>query len=54
LPGIDGIELARKIGETSSIPIILYTGRGGEEVAEEEPRRMVVLFSIPRMLTGFL
>jgi aspartate/glutamate racemase len=42
-----------EIGEASNIPIILFTGRGGEEVAEEEPRRMVVLFSNPCMLTGF-
>jgi len=34
LPGLDGIELARKIRETSDIPIIIYTGRGSEEVAE--------------------
>lgn len=34
MPGLDGIELARKIRETSSIPIILYTGHGSEEVAE--------------------
>ena len=31
--GMDGIELARKIRETSAVPFILYTGRGSEEVA---------------------
>jgi len=31
---MDGIEVARRIRETSDIPIILYTGRGSEEVAE--------------------
>ena len=34
LPGIDGIELAKKVRETSSIPFIIYTGQGSEEVAE--------------------
>ena len=33
MPRIDGIEVARKIRETSNIPIILYTGRGSEDVA---------------------
>jgi len=31
---MDGIELARRVRETSNIPFILYTGRGSEEVAE--------------------
>jgi len=31
---MDGIEVARRIREGSDIPIILYTGRGSEEVAE--------------------
>ncbi len=31
---MDGIEVARRIRESSDIPIILYTGRGSEEVAE--------------------
>ena len=31
---MDGITLAKKIRETSNIPIIIYTGRGSEEVAE--------------------
>ena len=35
MPGMDGIELASKIRESSDIPIILYTGRGSEEVAEK-------------------
>ena len=34
MPGMDGITLAKKIRETSNIPIIIYTGRGSEEVAE--------------------
>ncbi len=35
MPGMDGIELASRIRESSDIPIILYTGRGSEEVQEE-------------------
>lgn len=35
MPGMNGIELARKVKETSSIPFIIYTGRGSEEVAAE-------------------
>jgi signal transduction histidine kinase/FixJ family two-component response regulator len=31
---LDGIELARRVRETSDIPFIIYTGRGSEEVAE--------------------
>ena len=34
MPNMDGIELARRIRETSDIPFIIYTGRGSEEVAE--------------------
>jgi PAS domain S-box-containing protein len=34
MPGMDGITLAGKIREISNIPIIIYTGRGSEEVAE--------------------
>ena len=34
MPGMDGIGLARRIRETSEVPIIIYTGRGSEEVAE--------------------
>ena len=34
MPGMDGIELAWRIRETSNIPFIIYTGRGSEEVAE--------------------
>ena len=34
MPDMDGITLAKKIRETSNIPIIIYTGRGSEEVAE--------------------
>ncbi len=34
MPDMNGIDLARKIRDFSSIPIILYTGRGSEEVAE--------------------
>jgi PAS domain S-box-containing protein len=32
---VDGITLARRVREKSRIPIIIYTGRGSEEVAEE-------------------
>ncbi len=31
---MNGIELAEKVREKSSIPFILYTGQGSEEVAE--------------------
>ena len=34
MPGMNGVDLARKIRETSDIPIIIYTGNGSEEVAE--------------------
>jgi PAS domain S-box-containing protein len=34
MPEMDGIELARRIRETSDVPIIIYTGQGSEEVAE--------------------
>jgi len=34
MPDLDGIELAKRIREFSDVPIILYTGRGSEEVAE--------------------
>ena len=34
MPEIDGISLVKKIRKTSNIPIIIYTGRGSEEVAE--------------------
>jgi len=35
MPVFNGIELASKIREQSQIPIILYTGKGSEEVAEQ-------------------
>ncbi len=35
MPGLDGIELARRVRETSDVPFIIYTGRGSEEVAED-------------------
>ena len=35
MPELNGIELAAKIREQSTIPIILYTGQGSEEVAEK-------------------
>ena len=34
MPRINGIDLAKKIRENSSVPIIIYTGQGSEEVAE--------------------
>jgi PAS domain S-box-containing protein len=34
MPDMDGITLAKRVRETSQIPIIIYTGRGSEEVAE--------------------
>ncbi|MCW3989222.1 MAG: PAS domain S-box protein [Candidatus Bathyarchaeota archaeon] len=34
MPGLNGIDLARRIRGFSDIPIIIYTGRGSEEVAE--------------------
>ena len=35
LPGITGLELARQIRKVSSIPIILYTEKGSQEIAVE-------------------
>jgi PAS domain S-box-containing protein len=35
MPRMNGIELATKVREKSSIPIILYTGQGSEAVAEK-------------------
>jgi len=35
MPGLDGIELACRIREMSDVPIIIYTGKGSLEVAEE-------------------
>ena len=35
MPNMDGVELSRNIRKENSIPIILYTGQGSEEVAEE-------------------
>ena len=32
---MDGIELAQRVRERSSVPFILYTGQGSEEVAEQ-------------------
>lgn len=34
MPGLNGIELASRIRETSDVPILIYTGRGSLEVAE--------------------
>ena len=34
MPDLDGIELAKRIRVFSDVSIILYTGRGSEEVAE--------------------
>jgi DNA-binding response OmpR family regulator len=33
MPGLDGLESASKIRESSDVPIIIYTGRGSEDVA---------------------
>ena len=33
MPSMDGVELAKQIRMTSDIPIILFTGKGSEEVA---------------------
>ena len=33
MPGMNGIELAKKIRKLKKIPIIIYTGKGSEEVA---------------------
>ena len=35
MPEMNGIQLCRKIRNTSSIPFIIYTGRGSEEIAAE-------------------
>jgi PAS domain S-box-containing protein len=35
MPNMDGITLAIKVRKISKIPIILYTGRGSEEIAEK-------------------
>lgn len=35
MPGLSGIELARRIKETMDIPVIIYTGRGSDEIARE-------------------
>jgi len=35
MPEMNGIELAQKIRETDKTPIILYTGQGSEEVAQQ-------------------
>lgn len=34
MPSMDGVELAKRIRESSNIPFILYTGKGSEEIAE--------------------
>ncbi len=34
MPDMDGIVLTRKIRKVSDVPVILYTGRGSEEVAK--------------------
>jgi CheY-like chemotaxis protein len=34
MAGMTGIELFQRVRERSDVPFILYTGRGGEEVAE--------------------
>ena len=34
MPHVNGVELAKRIRERSRIPIIIYTGKGSEEIAE--------------------
>jgi len=34
MPGMDGMELCRRVKQRASVPFILYTGRGSEVVAE--------------------
>jgi two-component system sporulation sensor kinase A len=34
MEGMNGLDFAKEVRKSSNIPIILYTGRGGEEVAE--------------------
>ena len=35
MPDMSGLDLAKRVRETSNIPIIIYTGRGSEEIAEK-------------------
>jgi two-component system, sporulation sensor kinase A len=35
LPGINGLDLTTEVRKINKIPVILYTGQGGEEIAEK-------------------
>jgi len=41
MPGMDGMELCRRVKQRASVPFILYTGRGSEVVAEAAFKRGV-------------
>ncbi len=35
MPGMNGVELCAEVRKTSTVPFIIYTGRGSEEVASQ-------------------